>query len=137
MIAPPDATAQTMRRALNYSIAALDTASRLDMDRTADDRTFFAQQKAGKQETKADLEQRVQQQNESFTARDEGNRLRSKFTTALMQRIIEGSDALYLLEKALLSRFIRERVYVRQFFLETRTSSKAQIPEPDPNSSVN
>lgn len=41
MIAQPDSTAETMERALAYSIAALASAVRMDIDRTDADRQFF------------------------------------------------------------------------------------------------
>ncbi|MRG90755.1 hypothetical protein [Polyangium spumosum] len=42
MIAPPDATAETMLAALSTTIGALDAAVELDVDRSAEDREFFA-----------------------------------------------------------------------------------------------
>lgn len=45
MIAGPDATLETMARALSVSIHALAAASELDLDRTAEDRALFAARK--------------------------------------------------------------------------------------------
>jgi hypothetical protein len=45
MIAPTTATAETMKRALAYTIAALSAASELDLDRSDDDRTYFARER--------------------------------------------------------------------------------------------
>ncbi|MDC3958747.1 hypothetical protein KEG38_33135 [Polyangium jinanense] len=42
MIAPPDSTASTMLVALSTTIGALNAAVELDVDRTPDDREFFA-----------------------------------------------------------------------------------------------
>src|SRR5262245_1989204 len=44
MIAPQTATAETMKRALAYTIAALNAASELDLDRSKEDRAFFAKE---------------------------------------------------------------------------------------------
>jgi hypothetical protein len=46
MLAPATATSETMRRAVAYTIAALDAATDLDIDRTNEDRAFFANEKA-------------------------------------------------------------------------------------------
>lgn len=46
MLASPTSTLDTMTNALAASIHALDAASELDLDRTADDRSFFAARKA-------------------------------------------------------------------------------------------
>ena len=45
MIAPTTATAETMKHALAYTIAALNAASELDLDRSDDDRAFFAKER--------------------------------------------------------------------------------------------
>jgi hypothetical protein len=42
MIAPEDSTADTMLKAVSTSIAALDAAATLDVDRSDEDRVFFA-----------------------------------------------------------------------------------------------
>jgi hypothetical protein len=42
MIAPEDSTADTMLKAVSTSIAALDAAATLDVDRSDEDRAFFA-----------------------------------------------------------------------------------------------
>jgi hypothetical protein len=49
MLAPPDSTPETMLRALATTIGALDAASELDVDRTDEDRAFFAAEKAAMQ----------------------------------------------------------------------------------------
>src|SRR5262245_36242038 len=49
MIATRDSTAETMLRALSHSLGALDAAIESDVDRTADDRTFFSIEKAALQ----------------------------------------------------------------------------------------
>lgn len=46
MLAGPTSTIFTMRRALGRTIGALNAASMLDMDRTDEDRAFFAAEKA-------------------------------------------------------------------------------------------
>lgn len=45
MLAGPDQTIDTMKKAVAYTIAALDAASEIDIDRTEEDRTFFAAEK--------------------------------------------------------------------------------------------
>jgi hypothetical protein len=45
MIAPTNATSETMKKALAYTIAALAAASELDMDRSDDDRAVFAKER--------------------------------------------------------------------------------------------
>lgn len=49
MIAPRDSTPDTMLDAVAYSLAALDGASDLDIDRTPEDRAFFADEMASLQ----------------------------------------------------------------------------------------
>jgi len=46
MLAGPDAPLRTMRRALSYSVGALAAAIAADIDRTDEDRAFFAAEKA-------------------------------------------------------------------------------------------
>jgi len=46
MIASRESTAETMMRALSYSLGALDTAAELDVDRGAEDRAFFTAERA-------------------------------------------------------------------------------------------
>ncbi len=46
MITPPDATADAMLKSLTYTLAALDAAADLDLDRNDADRGFFADEKA-------------------------------------------------------------------------------------------
>lgn len=46
MIAPPSSTSETMLRAIAYTMAALDAASLLDIDRTAEEREFFSEEKS-------------------------------------------------------------------------------------------
>jgi hypothetical protein len=45
MIAQPDASAETMLRALAYTLAALEAAADLDADTSAEDRVYFADEK--------------------------------------------------------------------------------------------
>lgn len=80
----------------------------------------------GKQELKADLNRRLQQQINNLAARDEVEVVRAKLAITLTQVISQSSDVLYALEKMLLTRFLRDKEYVREFFMETRTKSKAQ-----------
>lgn len=47
MIAGPDSTIATMKRALAYSVRAFEAAADLDFERTDEDRAFFDEQKAG------------------------------------------------------------------------------------------
>lgn len=229
-----DTNSDTMKRALNFTIAALDAAASLDLERSNEDRQFFAQQKqilqemlervsrdeerlvfhlqkertrlqahvlmssnllergvraakvhmktmlrltmpeaadlvfgsniaklisgemrtttalvmkaidrfenvsdfSGKQELKSSLEQRVQQLNNSLAARDEGDRLKAKLTTVLQQTIAASSNALYALEKIMLTRFIRDKVYVRQFFLEIKRVNKNTTKSDKPSTTA-
>src|SRR4051812_21634182 len=45
-IAPRDSTSETILDALSYSLGALEAATELDVDRSKDDRGFFAAEKA-------------------------------------------------------------------------------------------
>lgn len=84
---------------------------------------------AGKAAMKADLEGRANRQNQNFADRDAAEVTEAALDSALTQAIVAGSDALYRLEKRLLERFPRERVYVRAFFYDVRpTSKRAQKP---------
>lgn len=223
MIAPRDATAETMLRAHAHTLGALDAALSLDIDRTPEDHTFFKAEKAtlqssfdtlfaadqaftkhlllvteahqarvevgdnvldrgvraakarmkvelksssmpdgadhafpsdiseivdaerrvepslvlqvtarfgavpdfpGKAAMKADLEGRANRQNQNFTDRDAAEVTESTLDSALTQAITNGSDLLYRLEKRLLERFPREKVYVRAFFLDVAPPRK-------------
>jgi hypothetical protein len=232
MIAPQDVTANTMVRALAYSIAALGAAAELDVDRTDDDRTFLGQEKAtvqaffddlfaadqaltkhlllkalahqsrvvigdavldrgvrmgkarmkvelkttnmpdgadhvfpsdiseivdaerrlepslvdqvvarfgqvpdfpNKTALKNDLSGRATRQAQNFTDRDAGEVTEAKLDGVVAQAIVKGSDALYKLEKRLLERFPREKVYVRAFFLDVAPGKKKRaVPETPP-----
>jgi hypothetical protein len=46
MLAGPSVPTFTMRRAVAHTLAALDAAAAVDMDRTKDDRSFFASQRS-------------------------------------------------------------------------------------------
>jgi hypothetical protein len=47
MIAPPNSTSDMMKQSVGYTIAALESASELDMDLTEEERKFLASEKAG------------------------------------------------------------------------------------------
>ncbi len=84
----------------------------------------------GKDAMKADLEGRANRQNQNFTDRDAGEVTEAALDNALSQAVVRGADALYRLEKRLLERFPREKVYVRAFFLDVapaRKKAKADI----------
>jgi len=231
MIAPQDATTETMVRALAYSIAALGAAAELDVDRTDDDRTFFGQEKdtlqsffdelssadqaltkhlllkgqahqsrvvigdavldrgvrvakarmklelktimpdgadhvfpadvseitdaerrvepslveqvvarfgqvpdfPNKAALKSDLHGRATRQAQNFVDRDAAEVTEAKLDGAVTRGIAKGSDALYRLEKRLLERFAREKVYVRAFFLDVAAGKKKRAaPDPEP-----
>jgi hypothetical protein len=78
----------------------------------------------GKAAMKTDLEARANRQNQNFTARDAAEVNEAALDSAVTQAITTGSDALYRLEKRLLDRFPREKVYVRAFFLDVAPPRK-------------
>jgi hypothetical protein len=222
MIAPRDATAPTMLIAVSHSLGALDGATELDVDRSDDDRAFFAAEKAalapafedlfaaeqnlkrhllltterlqsrveigdvvldrgvragknrmklelkstapeavdhvfpsditeivdaerhvepglvqqlvgrfdqipdfaGKAALKADLEGRATRQAANFTGRTAAEVTEDSLAGLVELAVARGSDALYRLEKRLLDRFPREKVYVRAFFLDVKPSKR-------------
>lgn len=220
MIAPSDATPQTMIFALSHTIGALDAAIEMDVDRTEQDRSFLAAQKtevealledlltkrqslerhvllvgerlqsrieigdavldrgvrAGKQRSKleldtkdldhvfpsdisdivdaerhvepelvlklvgrfeqvpdfqgkaavaADLQGRAERQSKAFTDRTAAGRVEDSLESLVERAVAAGSDGLYRLEKRLLERFPREKVYVRAFFMDVKPSKRS------------
>ena len=67
----------------------------------------------------ADLTTRQTQQAQNFAQRTAADVTGAALDSALETAIGEGADTLYKLEKRLLERFPRERIYVRAFFLDT------------------
>ncbi|HSN96666.1 MAG TPA: hypothetical protein VLS89_00165 [Candidatus Nanopelagicales bacterium] len=78
----------------------------------------------GKADLKADLEGRAERQKQNFTARDAAALVEDGLDATLERAIARSSDALYKLEKRLLTRFPREKVYVRSFFLDVAPARK-------------
>lgn len=232
MIAPQDATADTMLRAIAYTLAALAAAAELDVDRSDDDRMFLSQEKdtlqpffddlyaasqalakhlllkgqahqarvvigdavldrgvrnakarmklelkstsmpdgadhvfpsdisdivdaerrveptlvqqvvarfgqvpdfPNKAALKSDLAGRATRQAQNFVDRDASEVTEAKLDGAVTQAIAKGSDALYRLDKRLLERFAREKVYVRAFFLDVAAGKRRpKAPETPP-----
>ena len=220
MLAQPDSTPQTMVDALSHTIGALDAAIEMDVDRTDQDRAFFAAQKteiealfddlvtkkqslerhvllvggrlqsrieigdavldrgvrAGKQRSKleletkdldhvfpadisdivdaerrvepelvkklvgrleqvpdfqgkaaiaADLQGRAERQGKAFTDRDAAGRVEDSLEGLVKRAVAAGSDGLYRIEKRLLERFPREKVYIRAFFMDVKPSKRS------------
>jgi hypothetical protein len=73
---------------------------------------------AGKQEMAAKLTARADRQKQAFADRDAASVTEATLDSALTKAIEAGSNALYGLEKRLLTRFPRETRYVRAFFLD-------------------
>lgn len=86
----------------------------------------------GKAALEADLHGRATRQADNFTARDAGEVSEHALDGVLTQAIVRASDALYRLEKRLLERFPREKVYARAFFLDVAPARKKRADEPPP-----
>ena len=75
----------------------------------------------------------VTRQAQNLVDRDAGEVTEAKLDGAVTQAIAKGSDALYRLDKRLLERFPRERVYVGAFFLNVSAGKrKRAAPEAAP-----
>lgn len=83
------------------------------------DRLAQAADFAGKAAMIVDLTTRQQQQAQNFAQRTAADVTGAALDAALETAIGEGADTLYKLEKRLLERFPREKIYVRAFFLDT------------------
>lgn len=70
----------------------------------------------GKSDLVTDLTTRAQQQAQNFSQRTAIGLVTTALENTLDQAIEAGADGLYKLEKRLLERFPREKVYVRAFF---------------------
>jgi hypothetical protein len=88
---------------------------------------------AGKSELKTSIEKRAQQQNQALSARDDGELTRTSLYSAVVRIIADASEALYRLEKRLLDRFPRERLYVKEFFLDTSSPTRSKKPSSTPS----
>ncbi len=84
----------------------------------------------GKALLETDLKGRATRQSENFTSRDAGEVEEHARGGTLAQGIVRASDALYRLEKRLLERFPREKVYVRAFFLDVAPTRKKRAEGP-------
>jgi hypothetical protein len=78
----------------------------------------------GKAALEADLSARAMRQTDNFTGRDAGEVTEHAIDGRLTQAIARASDGLYRLEKRLLERFPRDKVYVRAFFLDVASPRK-------------
>lgn len=83
------------------------------------DRLAQAADFAGKGAMIVDLTTRQTQQAQNFAQRTAADVTGAALDAALETAIGEGADTLYKLEKRLLERFPREKIYVRAFFLDT------------------
>lgn len=86
----------------------------------------------GKAALESDLTGRAKRQNDNFSARDAGEVTEHAYEGRLAQAIARASDALYTLEKRLLERFPRDKVYVRAFFLDVAPAKKKAAGSPAP-----
>jgi len=84
----------------------------------------------GKTVLEGDLQGRAGRQSENFTNRDAGEVDEHALDGVLTQGIVRASDALYRLEKRLLERFPRDKVYVRAFFLDVAPARKKRAEDP-------
>src|SRR5512132_573080 len=84
----------------------------------------------GKAALEADLTGRAKRQTDNFTSPDAGEVDEHALDGALTQGIVRASDALYRLEKRLLERFPRDKVYVRTFFLDVAPARKRAPVDP-------
>lgn len=80
---------------------------------------------AAKADLMQDLKKRAEQQAQNFADRTAAGVNGAALETTLENAISEAADALYTLEKRLLERFPRERIYVRAFFLDVARRKKA------------
>ncbi len=78
----------------------------------------------GKNAVVADLTGRANQQKKNFDDREAAERVEANLDNELANAIAEGADALYTLEKRLLERFPRDKVYVRAFFMNVGAKRK-------------
>ena len=78
----------------------------------------------GKAALISDLTTRTNQQIKNFNDRDAARVTEANLDAALSNVITKGADALYGLEKRLLERFPRDKVYVRAFFLDVSSKRK-------------
>jgi hypothetical protein len=84
----------------------------------------------GKAALEADLTGRATRQTDNFTGRDAGEVSEHAIDGRLTQAISRASDGLYRLEKRLLDRFPRDKVYVRAFFLDVAPARKKAVADP-------
>ncbi len=82
----------------------------------------------GKDAMQKDLDGRATRQTQSFAKRDAGEVAEFSLDGAVDKANADGSDALYRLEKRLLERFPRDKVYVRAFFLDVAPPRKKAAP---------
>lgn len=88
------------------------------------DRLVKAPDFNGKAALIADLTTRANNQAKNFTDRESAERIEADLDSTLRDAIAVAADALYGLEKRLLERFPREKVYVRAFFLDVGSKRK-------------
>ena len=85
---------------------------------------------AGKDALKADLEARAARQTLSFTERSQAEITKTGLRGEVERAVSAASDALYGLEKRLLARFVREKKYVKTFFLDVSPPRKKGAEAP-------
>lgn len=78
----------------------------------------------GKSDMVADLKGRADRQDANFNGRTATDLTASNLDAALATTIEKSADGLYRLEKRLLERFPREKLYVRAFFLDIGRKKK-------------
>ena len=130
------------RVALDVSPAAADQAFGEDITEIVDaerhteptlvlvavDRLAQGPDFAAKADLIQDLKKRADQQTQNFVDRTAAGVAGAALETTLDNAISEAADALYTLEKRLLERFPRERIYVRAFFLDVGRRKKNNAP---------
>ncbi len=126
------------RVALDVSTAAADQAFGEDITEIVDadrhteptlvlvcvDRLAQGAHFAAKADLMQDLKKRAEQQAQNFADRTAAGVAGAALETTLENVIREAADALYTLEKRLLERFPRERIYVRAFFMDVGRRKK-------------
>jgi hypothetical protein len=83
----------------------------------------------GKIDLVADLTGRANRQAKNFSDREVAVRVEASLDADLANAISQAADALYTLEKRLLERFPRDKVYVRAFFFDVGSKRKKNVTE--------
>lgn len=96
------------------------------------DKHKYAPDFQGKTDLVADLPARATRQQDNFKARTAAYGVSETLENKIDAGIRVGADALYKLEKRLLERFPRDRVYVRAFFMDVGYRRKRAQPVQTP-----